>query len=211
MNSEIVKLKADSKGFHLEFLKPIEFPLVIASIKQKLESGKKFFTRGMTVKFEENLFSKEEILDLTELFTAYGIIIRPVHFEDHLQNLTNTANTNQSLNETLNNLDMTVINHTVRGGQEIVAKGSLLICGNVNPGAHIVAGGNIDIRGTCRGTVHAGAYGDKNVFVIADRLMPVQIRIADVIAQAPEKNEKPSCAEKAFIKNGYIVIEPIER
>ena len=41
--------------------------------------------------------------------------------------------------------------------------------------------------------------------------MPMQIRIANLIARAPDQVEKSSRAEKAFIKNGQIVIEPIER
>ena len=106
---------------------------------------------------------------------------------------------------------MLVINRTVRGGQEITTPGSVLICGNVNPGAQIIAGGSIDIRGICRGMVHAGAYGDTTAFIIADRLMPVQIRIADRIARSPDGELKPKVAERAAIKDGKIIIESIER
>ena len=92
--------------------------------------------------------------------------------------------------------EMTVVNRTVRGGEEISSKSSILICGNVNPGAQIIAGGSIDIRGTCRGIVHAGAYGDTSAFVIADHLMPVQIRIAGLIARSPDHVEKSARAER---------------
>ena len=107
--------------------------------------------------------------------------------------------------------NMLVINRTVRGGQEITTPGSVLICGNVNPGAQVIAGGSIDIRGICRGMVHAGAYGDTTAFIIADRLMPVQIRIADRIARSPDGELKPKVAERAAIKDGKIIIESIER
>ena len=107
--------------------------------------------------------------------------------------------------------EMTVVNRTVRGGEEITSKSSVLICGNVNPGAQIIAGGSIDIRGTCRGIVHAGAYGDTSAFVIADHLMPMQVRIAGMIARAPDHVEKSAQAERASIKSGQIIIEPIER
>ena len=100
---------------------------------------------------------------------------------------------------------------TVIGGQEVQSQGSVLVLGNVNPGAQVIAGGSIDIRGTCRGIVHAGAYGDRSAIIIADRLMPVQIRIADVIAQSPEQYEKPELAERASVQDGRIVVEPIER
>ena len=59
--------------------------------------------------------------------------------------------------------------------------------------------------------VHAGAYGDTQAFVIADHLMPTQIRIADLIARSPDQMEKSERAERASIKDGQIVIEPIER
>ena len=106
---------------------------------------------------------------------------------------------------------MLVVNRTVRSGQEIKSPGSVMICGNVNAGAQIIAGGSIDIRGACKGVVHAGAYGDTTAFVVADQLMPMQIRIADRIAQPPENMTKPTVAERASIKDGKIVIEPIER
>lgn len=106
---------------------------------------------------------------------------------------------------------MKVVNRTVRSGESIISRGGILVVGNVNPGAEIIAGGSIDIRGICKGLVHAGAYGDRSAVVVADCLMPVQIRIADIIAQSPEGMEKPSKAERAQIKNNSIVIETIER
>ncbi len=106
---------------------------------------------------------------------------------------------------------MTVINRTVRNGEEINSPGSVMICGNVNPGAKIVAVGSIDVRGKCRGIVHAGATGDYQAFVVADRLMPMQICIANLIARSPDNPEASEYAEKAYIKDGQIIIEPIER
>ena len=107
--------------------------------------------------------------------------------------------------------EMLVVNKTVRGGQEIRTKSSVLVCGNVNPGAQIIAGGSIDVRGICRGMVHAGAFGDTSAIVVADHLMPTQIRIASFIARSPDHMDMTEKAERASIKDGQIVIEPIER
>jgi len=111
--------------------------------------------------------------------------------------------------------EMVVVNRTLRGGQEIRTQSSVLVCGNVNPGAQIIAGGSIDIRGTCRGVVHAGAYGDTSAFIVADQLIPTQIRIASLIARSPDapagSSEQSAGAERASIKDGQIVIEPIKR
>lgn len=106
---------------------------------------------------------------------------------------------------------MKVINRTVRSGESITSQSGVLVVGNVNAGAEIIAGGSIDIRGACKGLVHAGAYGDRTAVIIADCLMPVQIRIADIIAQPPEGMSKPTKAERAQIKDNAIVIETIER
>ena len=106
---------------------------------------------------------------------------------------------------------MLVINKTIRGGQEVRTESSVLICGNVNPGAQVISGGSVDIRGTCRGIVHAGAFGDETAFVVADKLMPMQIRIANVIARSPDDAKEVNMAERASIKNGFIVFEPIMR
>lgn len=96
------------------------------------------------------------------------------------------------------------------------SKGSIVIEGNVNPGAKIIAGGNIDIHGHCRGIVYAGAYGDINSYIIADKLSPLQIRIAHLIARAPDNSEnitdnKSSTPEKAIICDNTIILEPFNR
>ena len=41
--------------------------------------------------------------------------------------------------------------------------------------------------------------------------MPTQIRISNLIARSPDEMEKTERAERASIKEGRIVIEPIER
>ena len=107
--------------------------------------------------------------------------------------------------------EMMVFNRTVRGGEEIISEGSILICGNVHVGAHIVAGGNIDIRGTCSGIVHAGSRGDSTAYIIADKMEPMQIRIANMVARCPDNVEETSGAEKAYVKDGKIIVEAVTR
>ena len=106
---------------------------------------------------------------------------------------------------------MLIIDKTLRGGQAVETEGSVIVFGNVNPGAQITAGGSVDVRGTCRGVVHAGAAGDSTAFIIADHLMPTQIRIANYVARSPDEPEDSGKAERAYVRDGQIVIEPIER
>jgi len=218
MSEDIVKIKGTSLGLQLSFAPEASFEAVRENLKAKLESGTTFFLRGTLVLIPRDVFMGSERDELQRLFHDYGLICRtqkPESKPEEKREIKPAAQPEpvqpSSQPEELKPQEMVVINKTLRGGQEIRTKSSVLVCGNVNPGAQIIAGGSIDIRGTCRGLVHAGAYGDSTAFIIADHLMPTQIRIANLIARSPDEMEKNDRAERASIKDGQIVIEPIER
>lgn len=223
MSGEIVKLKGSRVGLQLIFKQGVDFEEIRDDIQRKLEEGSRFFRRGTVIQIAPGILSEENEGVLRKLFHQHGVLFRveavaeappPQTREKASPRPEEKREAAAEIPKTVpvaEEPQMLVINRTVRGGQEIKTQGSVMICGNVNPGAQIIAGGSIDVRGTCKGMVHAGAYGDVSAVVVADRLMPTQIRIADRIAQSPEKMEKPTVAERASIKNGKIVIEPIER
>lgn len=95
---------------------------------------------------------------------------------------------------------------TLRSGVKIENKGHVIIVGDVNPGAEIVAGGSIFIWGKLRGVVHAGAEGDDSAVVCALEMNPTQLRIAGKVAIPPKKPSKPM-PEMAFLENGQVVTQ----
>lgn len=106
--------------------------------------------------------------------------------------------------------------HTVRSGQRVVHDGNIVICGDVNPGSEVMAGGDILIFGVLRGLAHAGCYGDDTATIVAISLRPPQLRIATKIARAPEEptrgaggSKAPSVPEIARIVNGEIQVFPL--
>ena len=211
---DIVTIKGLKYGLQLTFAKGASFDDVQANLLNKLQSGDGFFIRGTTVFVPKGYFAEEQNETLRKMFHRHGMLFstelkRPNLAPPSRDTSTRApAKTKASVEEAQK---MMVINHTVRGGQEVKANCSVLICGNVNPGAQVIAGGSIDIRGTCRGFVHAGAFGDKTACVVADRLMPAQIRIADLIARAPDEEFQASQAERAMIKDNQIIFEPVAR
>jgi len=217
MSEDIVKIKGTSLGLQLSFAPEASFEDVRENLRKKLESGTTFFLRGTLVLIPRDVFMGSERDELQRLFHEYGLICRTQKPEPEPEKKQDPKPVVQQPVQPVNQAEelkpqeMVVINRTLRGGQEIRTKSSVLVCGNVNPGAQIIAGGSIDIRGTCRGLVHAGAYGDSTAFIIADHLMPTQIRISNLIARSPDEMEKTDRAERASIKDGQIVIEPIER
>jgi septum site-determining protein MinC len=105
--------------------------------------------------------------------------------------------------------DTLLIRQSLRSGQSASFEGNLVILGDVNPGSEVWAGGDIVVFGALRGVAHAGADGNRDARVVALRLQPTQLRIADKITRAPDDDVKAVRGpEQAFLKDGAIVIEP---
>lgn len=97
---------------------------------------------------------------------------------------------------------------SLRSGQKLEFEGSLVIIGDVNGGAEILASDNIIVLGALRGMAHAGAKGNKDAIIAATAIESPQIRISNIIKEIErnEKNDKPKTY--AYIdENGEVVIE----
>ncbi len=102
-----------------------------------------------------------------------------------------------------------IINKNLRSGQSVEHNGDILILGDVNEGASVIAAGNIVVMGTLRGYAHAGAIGDDNAVVVAKKMMPQQLRIGHYIAIRGENEEEPKEAEIAHVVDNNIILEPV--
>lgn len=103
--------------------------------------------------------------------------------------------------------DAILVRRTLRSGHSIRHPGHVTVVGDVNPGAEIIAGGNVIVWGRMRGVVHAGATGDENALVCALDLAPTQLRIAGQVSVSPARKGKPK-PECARIKDEQLVAEP---
>ncbi len=101
-----------------------------------------------------------------------------------------------------------VVRRTLRSGQSLRHPGHVVVIGDVNPGAEIMAGGDIVVWGKMRGLVHAGALGDENAVICALDLAPTQLRIAGYIARSPEERRRKPTPEMASVRDGQIVAVP---
>lgn len=97
---------------------------------------------------------------------------------------------------------------TIRSGQRIECQGDVVVVGDVNPGAEIIATGNIAVFGKLRGLAHAGASGRQDVIIVANYLVPQQIRIGGKIAIIP-KNRRIDGPEIVKILDGKIVVDSL--
>jgi len=104
-----------------------------------------------------------------------------------------------------------VVRRTLLAGQAIEYAGHISLIGDVNPGAEVVAGGDIIVWGKLRGVVYAGALGDDSAIVCALQLVPSQIRIGSLIATPPNRARPPKVPEMASVQQGTIVVERWDR
>lgn len=103
---------------------------------------------------------------------------------------------------------------TLRSGQVLETETSIVVVGDVNPGAQVISRGNIVILGCCMGNLYAGAGGDTSCFAAALTMKPLQIRIADktvrsAIVKKKDTGEYPIEPKIAYLKDGHIQINAI--
>ena len=98
------------------------------------------------------------------------------------------------------------VNRTIRSGTRVEFPGSVVVLGDVNPGAELVVQGSVIIWGRLRGAVHAGSGGDADAVVCSLEIAPMRLQIADQVWDKPagDLEARPGTAR---IRDGGIVIE----
>ncbi len=99
------------------------------------------------------------------------------------------------------------INKTLRSGVRIEFPGNVVVLGDVNPGAEVIADGSVIIWGRVRGMIHAGCKGDRSAVICALDLSATQLRIADEVSAVlkPPKDPRPEIA--SINKEGHLQAE----
>lgn len=99
-----------------------------------------------------------------------------------------------------------LVHRTLRSGVSLKFAGHVVVIGDINPGAEVIASGDVVVWGRLRGMVHAGCEGNETAMVCALDLAPIQLRIAGQIAITPQRRGKPQ-PEMARLKDGQVVAE----
>lgn len=105
------------------------------------------------------------------------------------------------------------IQRTLRSGTRVEHPGHVVVMGDVNPGAEIVAEGNVLVWGRLRGSVHAGAgfrtgaSQNPGAFVCALTMNPTKLQIASKIANPPKGKESKKSVKMSLKDSKFIVEE----
>jgi septum site-determining protein MinC len=236
-----VTFKGNGKGFTVLIDSAAPFDSVKNALFHKLELGKAFFSEGVTrISFKGRSLTKEEEEELKTIisenagaevrFEPIPVKKEPVQKKQRSpqpeKDITPTrqqssddgyyyGTKNPKFDDLLNaSENITRFYHgSLRSGQKIYFNGSVIVAGDVNPGAEIIAEGNIIVLGALRGMAHAGCTGNEKCFAAALSLSPTQLRIGSKITYFPPdtfrniiKKKKTANPSMAFIKDGRISV-----
>ena len=149
-----------------------------------------------------------------------GIKIAQQEEEYHQDEVLNTEvdEETEKLQKEPETLPTLYIRRTLRSGQSISSDGNIIVIGDVNPGAEIIAKGDVTVWGVLSGIAHAGSDGNNFARIRALKLNPVQIRIGEIFARRPDTVNIPYIQktseftpEEAYTSNGNIIIKKIQK
>lgn len=218
--SQPVILKSNPHGINLILDKNLPFEELKQEILKKFKESDKFFKNArIGLSFEGRDLSQSEeceILDLISTNTSIEIVC--IIDRDELKDAF-YADKIKEFDEMQSGRTGEFYKGTLRSGQVLECETSLIVLGDVNPGAKVIAKGNIVVLGSLKGNAYAGAAGDENTFVAALDMDPVQIKIGNVIGRSADKGplfaiknrKKVMEPQMAVVSEDAILIEPITK
>ena len=197
-----------------------DWPLIQEALLQQIDERGNFFTGArLAIDVGNRIIHAAEMGTLRDRLSDKGVALWAV-----ISNAQATEQTAQSLGlatriaiprpdrairsleTTLEGEDAILVQRTLRSGYKIATRSHVVVIGDVNPGAEVIAGGSVVVWGRLRGTVHAGAEGNAEAVVCALELIPMQLRIADKVAVSPQRKERPE-PEIARIREDQVIAE----
>lgn len=188
----------------LKLLDDAEFEDILIDLKKKLTELKKFYKDEKTpMRVSGKILKNKEMEKIEEIISEK--ISVPIEFDVPkslgLHSITKTFNKDVEVSETK------FQQGSLRSGQRLEVEGSVVIIGDVNSGAEVVASDNIVVLGSLRGLAHAGAKGNKQAIIAAGLIDTVQIRIANIVKEINRSEETMHKQAQVYIKDDKIIIE----
>jgi septum site-determining protein MinC len=193
-----MKIKANRDGFVLVPDEKASFQSIMSFMEQRLTESRDFFHDSeMVLDLRARTLGTDEILSLHSLLVEKAMVrLVEVRLSDDMALSCDPRPPKQEVSAkpagTLPSDQIPlIIRSTCRSGMRVESLSDCVVLGDVNPGAEIIAVGDVIIFGSLRGIAHAGAQGDRSARIWALGIQPSQIRIADLVA-LPPRGSKPT-------------------
>lgn len=193
-----VTIKGTKDGLVLLLDDKCSFDLLVEELNDKLTAGSSQMLNGpvisVKVKAGNRYLTAEQKEKLMEVLKQKENL--------NLDHIESEVITKAEAEEMRKDAQVVTVSKVVRSGQVLDIQGDLLLIGDVNPGATVMATGNIYILGSLKGIAHCGTKGNEEAIIAASVMKPSQLRIAHHINRAPDSYpELGNEMEFAYISN----------
>ena len=224
MREQTVAIKGVKEGLLVTVSESEDWQLAVNDLAARVDQQSAFFSGAkITLDVGARPLRKDELGSLKAMLERRGMSLFSVMSEssttidaasalDLRANLTTPAPTSfdaggEPINPEEDGTFGVMIRRTLRSGRTVHSKGHVVIFGDVNPGAEIIAAGDVIVWGRLRGNVHAGANGDETSVICALDMVPTQLRIAGYISIPPKDKRRKPKPEIALIRSNHITVE----
>ena len=177
---------------------------IIYDLRKKLSELKKLYKNEKTpIKVTGKVMKNKEIDEIQNLIK--GQIDVEIDFD--MPKTLGLSGIKKAYDREISTSETKFHRGSLRSGQKLETEGSLVIIGDVNSGAEVVASDNIIVLGNLRGLAHAGAKGNKQAIIAAGLLDTVQIRISNIVREIDRDEEPMHKQAYVYVQDSQIVIE----
>ncbi len=230
MQEELVAIKGVNDGLLISLSATESWQSVTDQLAARIDEKAQFYAgANITVELGERPVPKYELSSLKALLERRGLTLSLVRSESNTTQISAasldvpTDNNHASpkgpvpaqqetapVNPEETGTHGVLFRRTLRSGRTIHSEGHVIVVGDVNPGAKVIAAGDIVIWGKLRGYVHAGAGGDESAIVCALEMSPSQLRIAEYFVTSPAGKRRKIKPEVALVRGNQIIVESRE-
>ncbi len=225
MGTEAVVLKSNPYGLILNLDPALPFSELSEAVGEKFRQSRGFFKDAqLAVTFRGRALSGEEELRLIDVIGKNSDIrIACIRDEDPKEAL-NCREAVERAEESAEKAGLPdqkkeaacFYRGTLKSGQTISSDLSILILGDVNPGAKAVSKRNVVVLGCCMGTIHAGTEKDTDCYAAALTMLPAEIRVSactarSAIRKKTDTGDYPVDPKIAFVHEGHLQLKPITK
>ena len=181
-----------------------DFNSIEKELKHKLSQLKKLYKQEKTpIKVIGKVLKNKEIEQIENLIKE----TLNVDVEFDMPRELGLSNIKRTFEVEISNSETRFYRGSLRSGQRLEEEKSIVILGDVNSGAEVIASDNIVVLGALRGLAHAGAKGNKEAIIAAGRLDTVQMRIANIVKEFNREEEPLRKQICAYVEDDKIIIE----
>ncbi len=172
-------------------------------LEEKIPELKKLYQNEKTP-----IFVTGKVLKNTQMDRIKEIIRKDIEVQIEFDNpnVLGLYGIRKAFSEEIESSDTKFHRGSLRSGMKLEYEGSLVVLGDVNAGAEVIAGENIVILGNLRGVAHGGAKGNKKAMIAAAKIESPQIRIANIVKELEKEDEGP-VKTYAYVQENEIILE----